>query len=75
MERLSKLELKKLVSTSMRMEVFVTKKNGFYQIALETAGQAFIVKSQRDDIRLFKTVTGAQNMLADVGITSFTVLG
>ena len=57
------------------MSVFVTKQDGFYRIALETEGQGFVVKSQRDDVRLFKTVSGAQKMLDSVGISSFTVLG
>ena len=75
MERLNQLELSKMVVAGLVTSAIATKSNGYYRIVLETPNQAFILKSQRDDVRLFKTIVGVQNMLESVSIKTFTVVG
>lgn len=75
MERLSKLELQKMVMAGVITNVFVTKSEGLYRVAVSTKNAGFVLKSQRDDMRKFKTITSAQSLLLSVGISSFTVLG
>jgi hypothetical protein len=75
MERLSQLELEKMVAAGLVSSVIATKKEGFYRVVIETPKKAFILKSQRDDVRLFKTLSGVETMLESVDIKTFTVLG
>jgi len=75
MERLNQLELAKMVTAGLVTSAIATKKDGFYRIVLETPKQAFILKSQRDDVRTFKTLAGVQAMLESVAIKTFTVVG
>ena len=75
MERLNKLELSKMVDAGLISSAIATKKDGFYRVVIETPKKAFILKSQRDNVRLFKTLSGVQAMLDSVNIKTFTVVG
>lgn len=75
MERLTTLELKKLVSTSLCMEVFAVRKGDSYVVSLSTKGQGFTIRSQRDETRKFKSLSAVQSMLNSAGITTFSVIG
>ena len=75
MEHIDQLQLSKLVSTGAVTSAIATKSKGFYKVTIETPKKAFILKSQRAEIRLFKTLSGVQNMLSSVGIKSFSVVG
>lgn len=75
MEHIDKLQLSKLVSTGVVTGAIATKSNGFYKVAIETPKKAFLLKSQRAEVRLFKTLIGVQKMLNSVGIKSFSVVG
>ena len=75
MERLNQLELEKMVNAGLVTSAIVAKKDGGYSLVIETPKKAFILKSQRDDVRLFKTLQGVQSMLESVSIKTFTVVG
>lgn len=75
MERLNQLELAKMVSAGLVSSVIATKKDGFYRVVIETPKKAFVLKSQRDDVRTFRTLSGVQAMLNSVDIKTFSVVG
>ena len=75
MEHIDKLQLSKLVSTGVVTGAIATKSNGSYKVVIETPKKAFLLKSQRAEVRLFKTLIGVQKMLNSVGIKSFSVVG
>ncbi len=75
MERLDKLQLNKLAAAGVITGAIATKTNGLYNLIIETPKQAFVLKSQRDDVRLFKTITSVQSLLESVSIKTFTVVG
>ena len=74
MERLNQLELSKMVVAGLVTSAIATKKDGFYRIVLETPNKAFILKSQRDDVRLFKTLMSRSDPRSSISKTAMTGL-
>lgn len=75
MERLNQLELEKMVNAGFVTSVMAVRKGGSYNVVIETPRKVFQLKSQRDDVRIFKTLQGVQSMLDSVSIKAFTVVG
>jgi len=75
MDKLNKIELKRMVSAGLVSSAIATRHDDHYKLVIETPKKAFLIKTRRDAVREFKTLLAVEALLGDVGIKSFSVVG
>ena len=75
MKTVTQLELKLIVDTGAITGATVAKSDGKYHIFVETKTGQFKLGTQRNADRLFSKIEPAKNVLNEVGVKSFSVVG
>lgn len=76
MKTVTQLELKLIIDTGGVTGTSVVKSNGKYHVFIETkTGQLKLGTRRRSGDRLFSKIESAKNVLNEVGIKSFSVMG
>ena len=68
-------ELALMVKSGAVTGAIASKVNGRYKLVIETKGEPFLIKTRREDVRLFKALSSAEAFLNIAGINSFNVVG